>query len=168
MAYIVNVDKNFEPHINIIMKLSKRNDFYVNAMYLIFYKKLRPLNKENLLKSMTINECNLYEQNLLNQMPKNIEINFICIKKKVCGFLFMKIHEEFAMSEILFLLIDKSYQNQGLGTIFINYLKEKHNNDRIIQVNSDIEHVKFYEKFNFMNTNFCDDYYQMFFTKDLL
>jgi ribosomal protein S18 acetylase RimI-like enzyme len=157
---IVPINFNFTPHKNIIMKLCERNKFYEGDVYLELFRDFPQKIKNNVIKLLGEDE---YKQILNKQNKKTFDGlesfgYFITIeeegKKKVVGFIIYNIELEFKKSYLLFMLIDKKYQKNGLGTELINkYIKDVEEK-MIIYASVKIENREvsnFYKKFKFDN-----------------
>jgi len=157
---IVPINFNFAPHKNIIMKLCERNNFYEADVYFELFKDCPPEIKNNMIKLIGKNE---YKKNLDKQIKKTfggLESSgyFITIeeegRKKVAGFIIYNIEIEVKKSYLLFILIDKKKQKNGLGSELINkYIKDVEE-QMLIYASVKIENREisnFYKKFGFDN-----------------
>jgi ribosomal protein S18 acetylase RimI-like enzyme len=157
---IIPINFNFSPHKNIIMKLCKRNNFYEDDIYLEIFKDFPPEIKNNVIKLLGEDE---YKKNLDKQNKKTFDGlesfgYFITIeeegKKKVAGFIIYNVELKVKKSYLLFILIDKKYQKNGLGTELINKYIKDIEEQMIIYASVKIENREiknFYKKFGFDN-----------------
>ena len=147
------IDINFKnsKHKDIIYKLSKRNNFYLNDIKNWLYS-----NGE---KSSFENWNNYYE----NYNKKIILIfpywkgYLLCIDNKVIGYIiYYERHYKNDIGNFVsieFLLIDKDYQNKRYGTDVINLLNEKYNDKNYMVVcieKTNNNANNFYKKLNFI------------------
>ena len=157
---IVSINFNFAPHKNIIMKLCERNNFYEGDIYFEIFKDFPPEIKNSGIKLLGEDEYNKRSNEQIKKAFGGLESfgYFITIeeegKKKVSGFIIYNIEIEIKKSYLLFILIDKKYQKNGLGSELINkYIKDVEDK-MIIYASVKIENREvsnFYKKFGFDN-----------------
>lgn len=163
---LISIDFDFSPHKDIIMKLCSRNDFYENDVYSVINRDI-PINlKNNLKKIVGVEKI----EKSINELKKRfIGLNhfgyFIIVeenlKKKVIGFIIYHIKEKFRGSELLFILIDKKYQNNGYGTMLLNKYIQDLNEKQLIMSIVKIEKNEtgnFYKKTGFKYLTTDDKY----------
>ena len=139
-------------HKSIIMKLCRRNNFYVNDVYINLYKKL-PIDDEILAAKILPK----LEGNTLHGHFYSEVIN---AKTKVTGFvIYNTSHIVFTNgmttplieSELLFILVDKKYQKQTVGTELMQQFMDdvKSRNIIAVVVKSEPNLVEWYSTFGF-------------------
>jgi len=151
---------NFAPHKNIIMRLCERNNFYEDDIYFELFKDFPPKIKKSVIELLGQDEYNKRLNKQLEKSFSGLESfgYFITIeeegKKKVAGFIIYNIELAVKKSYLLFILIDKKYQKNGLGSELINkYIKDVEDK-MIIYASVKIENREvsnFYKKFGFDN-----------------
>jgi GNAT superfamily N-acetyltransferase len=153
---ISNINLYADAHRNIVMKLCERNKFCEDDVYAELYRDAPP----HLKKRLNTLDKRLYRKFMdnLNERFSGLESNgyFIIIekndKKKVVGFIIYNINESIQASSLLFILIDKKYQNNGLGTILVTKYIQEVDDKKLLGANVKIidEKVeKFYKKMRF-------------------
>ena len=147
MLSYVNIDYDNKNHEKIILTLSKRNKFYIPELTLKFNKNLPISFVQERLRS----------SNFLKNNPESIMGMVWCGKliildNKVIGFCIQK--ENSKELCIVYLLIDKKYQNQTYGTTYVERLKSEIN-DKYLTVSrrEDKRLINFYKKLGFKSTN---------------
>ena len=156
----INLDS--EVHREIVMKLCNRNNFYKDDVYIELYRNFPPERKSKMIELLGISHFN-------NTFNKFIEENFSGLKsigyfitiekdnkKKVAGFIIYNLEEiankSYLKSYLLFILIDKTYQKNGLGTKLIEKYIEDLAQKNILYATVKIENKilsDFYKKFGF-------------------
>jgi ribosomal protein S18 acetylase RimI-like enzyme len=153
---ISNINLQFEPHREIIMRLCKRNKFYENDVYVEIYRDLPPAIKNIVIETRGINEYN----KCIEELFAGLESfgYFITIeeagKKKVIGFIIYNIEKKMKKSYLLFTLIDKKYQKNRFGTKLLNKYIETIRENKLLCASVKIENKEvatFYKKFGFEN-----------------
>lgn len=78
---------------------------------------------------------------------------------KIEGFIEIEIH--FEVVEIINIAVDKSFQNKGIATSLLNYIKENFTCEKILlEVKENNESaINFYKKHNFVEINRRKNYY---------
>jgi ribosomal protein S18 acetylase RimI-like enzyme len=143
---IKDIDFDSEQHKKIIMKLCERNNFSIHETYFILYEQV---------KQEFINDTGLTQEKALQYMKDEIRLyenktgKFICLKNKVCGFIYIGHTNFFAISEIIFLLIDKKYRNKGFGKALVEEAKKICKNEHTLRVAVEEKNVDYYTKFGF-------------------
>jgi ribosomal protein S18 acetylase RimI-like enzyme len=135
MIQIQEIDFDKEIHKSYVLKLCKRNNYYIEDCCLQFNK---------LLLNMVRNE--IQKNNILKGY-------FAILNNKVIGFSICDCNSRKTFWDLMFLLIDKKYQGQKYGTTLINHIIndfEKHNGDMIKLKCYDNEN-KWYKTFGFQN-----------------
>jgi len=147
MLSYVDIDYDNKNHEKIILTLSKRNKFYIPELTLKFNKNLPISFVQERLKS----------SNFLKNYPESIMSlvwcgKLIVLDNKVIGFSIQK--ENSKELCIVYLLIDKKYQNQTYGTTYVERLKSEIN-DKYLTVSrrEDKRLINFYKKLGFKSTN---------------
>ena len=158
----VPINFNFEPHKNIIMRLCERNNFYEDDIYFELFKDFPHKIKKSVIELLGQDEYNKRLNEQLEKSFSGLESfgYFITIeeegKKKVAGFIIYNIELAVKKSYLLFILIDKKYQKNGLGSELINkYIKDVEDK-MIIYASVKIENREvsnFYKKFGFDNNS---------------
>lgn len=148
---------NDTQHKTIIMKLCKRNNFYIDDVYSTIYRDIPPHIKSKLSKSDS-------EKTLLYLLEKSgdniLSGNFIVkteeLSKKVVGFIIYDItsmdNTPLKRSDLLFILIDKKYQNQSYGTTLMHTYIDDVNSLKCISATVKSENSKlnmWYNQFGF-------------------
>ena len=156
----INLDS--EVHREIVMKLCNRNNFYKDDVYIELYRNFPPERKNKMIELLGVTHFN-------NTFNKFIEENFAGLKsigyfitiekdnkKKVAGFIIYNLEEiankSYLKSYLLFILIDKTYQKNGLGTKLIEKYIEDLTQKNILYATVKIENKilsDFYKKFGF-------------------
>ena len=151
-----------EVHREIVMKLCNRNNFYKDDVYVELYRNFPPERKNKMIELLGVSHFN-------NTFNKFIEENFAGLKsigyfitiekdnkKKVAGFIIYNLEEiankSYLKSYLLFILIDKTYQKNGLGTKLIEKYIEDLAQKNILYATVKIENKilsDFYKKFGF-------------------
>ena len=159
----INLDS--EVHREIVMKLCNRNNFYKDDVYIELYRNFPPERKSKMIELLGISHFN----NINNEFNKHIEEKFDGLKsigyfitiekdnkKKVAGFIIYNLEEIMnksgLKSYLLFILIDKTYQKNGLGTKLIEKYIEDLTQKNILYATVKIENKilsDFYKKFGF-------------------
>ena len=116
-------------HKNYILKLSKRNNYHYDTIRVILNKTM-PIQIISMLKT-----CGFTEEEISEKILEYNKINggswgendnykglFIIKNKKVIGYTVYCIDNY--KTEIMYILIDKEYQKQGIGLGVLNYVKE--------------------------------------------
>ena len=172
MYSIENINFNSENHSKCILKLSKRNNFYINDLYGLIYGKVKlsyvKTNFEKITKGLNIPYPNDTQFDLIKlEMEKQLSLKmykklpnykgiFICIENKPIGFIIFANREGLLVTNIevdlLFILIDEAHRRKGYGKILINELKTilKHNTDIIIASINDDDTSKFFKNLKFI------------------
>jgi len=152
----INIDFDKEEHIDIILKLSKRNKFYEKDLnYLV-----GAIIPNNVIKDMKTNNffkspVNIYMAMPIYQMEEERKGYFVMNGKKVIGFIIYYNSVDIKTSHINFLLIDKKYRCKGYG-IFL--LKEVEKTNSIIMVDRvDISVIPYYLKNDYKLINCYDE-----------
>lgn len=158
---ITNINLHFEPHREIVMKLCNRNKFYETDVYSELYRDLHPAFKKIAIETRGLNEYNKFIEDLFSGLESFGY--FVTIeeagKKKVAGFIIYNIEnydieKKLGKSYLLFILIDKKYQNNGLGTKLIHKYIETIEEQKLIYATVKVENKEvaaFYKKFGFDN-----------------
>jgi len=148
--FIVDIKLDSDHHKQIIMRLCERNDFYIDDAYYHLYKKTKPETRTMLEKTIPLK----FLEEMEAKMPKGFfdrTGRFICVKNKVCGFMIIGHSMYLSVSEILFLLVDKKYQDKGFGKAFVNEAKIICRNEHTIRVKVAQENINYYKKFGFID-----------------
>jgi RimJ/RimL family protein N-acetyltransferase len=151
---LIQIDFDFSPHKEIIMKLCNRNKFYEDDISVIVNRDLPTNYKNYLIKIVGVEKYENHNKNLFTGLKHFgyfiiVEEN---LKKKVIGFIIYHIKEKFRGSELLFILIDKKYQNNGYGTMLLNKYIQDINEKKIMISIVKIENKEmcnFYKKTGF-------------------
>lgn len=154
---IIPINLKFEPHKQIIMKLCTMNKFYEDDMYIELYRTFHPRYKDFYLKFKTED----YINKATNEFLKNFDGldsfgDFMYIeengKKKIIGFLIYNIDQKTRESTLLYLLVDRKYQNKGYGSELVKkHIDHFYKNEiRISIVKCKNDKLKnFYKKFGY-------------------
>jgi ribosomal protein S18 acetylase RimI-like enzyme len=158
------INFNDSNHKNYILKLSKRNNYHYETIGVILNKTMPP-HIISILKSSGLTEKEINEKILeYDRMNggswgenENYKGLFIIKNKKVIGYTVFCIDE--TNTEILFILIDKDYQREGIGSKVLNYVKEilKQSNEKIIMACIDKSSRDWYLKNGFISER---EYYE--------
>jgi ribosomal protein S18 acetylase RimI-like enzyme len=150
------INFNFEPHREIIMRLCNRNNFHKEDVYVQIYRDFPPVFKKMVIDLKGIKEYNTDIENLFLGLESSgyfITIEEDC-KKKVVGFVIYDIEQATQKSYLLFILIDKKYQNSGFGTKLVYKYIQDIEEKKILCATVKIENEmvgNFYKKFGFDN-----------------
>ena len=150
------INFNFEPHREIIMKLCDRNNFHKEDVYIQIYRDMSPVFKKIVIDLRGINEYNTNIENMFLGLESSgyfITIEEDC-KKKVVGFVIYNIEQATQKSYLLFILIDKKYQNNGFGTKLLDKYIQDIEEKKILYATVKIENEivgNFYKKIGFDN-----------------
>ena len=111
---ISNINLQTESHRRIIIKLCERNNFYKEDVYAELYRDAPPNFKTDLI---ALDRYNKFIEDLNSKFVGLESIGyFITIekdnRKKVIGFIIYNIVKKSHNSYLLFILIDKKYQNK--------------------------------------------------------
>jgi ribosomal protein S18 acetylase RimI-like enzyme len=149
---IVPVNFSDSQHKAIIMKLCGRNKFYEGDVYFEIYRDV----PENLKNMLSVEEYDRVKKNLLEGCNKAISRGYFIIDKEkgknsVVGFLIYNIEKQISVSSLLFILVDKKYQNQSFGTTLMNKYMEDIRDLNILmaRVKSENGLNEWYNKFHF-------------------
>lgn len=127
----ISIDFNDQNHKNYIIKLSERNNFHTNKMYLF-----------------------MYDEKLRYGLDDKYKGVFKIVDNKVVGFMiyFIDTHLDEGLSHILFILVDKKYQLMKIGSDFINnhiLLMKETPNIKIVFVDAEDNSIEWYKKRGF-------------------
>jgi ribosomal protein S18 acetylase RimI-like enzyme len=154
----MGINFNDTNHKNYILKLSKRNNYHYDTIGLII-KKTMPTQIITMLKT-----CGFTEDEISEKILEYNKINggswgendnykglFIIKNKKVIGYIVYCIDNY--KTEIMYILIDKEYQKQGIGLRLLNYVKEilKKSNEKVIMACIDKDSKEWYLKNGFIS-----------------
>jgi ribosomal protein S18 acetylase RimI-like enzyme len=150
---IVPVDFGDSQHNAIIMKLCERNKFYEGDVYAEIYRDAPPAMK-NALNPEQIERLKKW---LLDARGTAVSHGYFIVDKEkgknsVVGFIIYNIEEQLRGSSLLFLLIDKKYQNQSFGTKLMHkYMEDIRKLDIFMAVvkSESAALNKWYKKFGF-------------------
>jgi len=141
----IEIDFNNEKHIEYILKLARRNNFYVPDLnYLvggILFPEMEKLFDESTFfksKMDVYNACPIY------QLEEDRKGFLVCIDKKVVGFIIYYLEHKLNITRVNFLLIDKKYTSNGYGSYLLSLIEKTNKFIVIDKVEPDF--VGYYKK----------------------
>jgi hypothetical protein len=139
---IIPINFSSETHKEYILKLCKRNNFYYDDVFVnlnynnheLMKKKLKLSYKLNFNVIVPNNTLEDTAKKLTEKMINRIRQGFLIItkvneKNMVVGFLIFDTDLKKVTSDLLFILVDKSFIKQGFGTSLL----VKYNNECLLQ-----------------------------------
>ena len=147
-----------EVHREIVMKLCNRNNFHEGDVYMELYKDFPREHKNQIIELIGKSEYDKRTKKFIEERFIGLESSgyFITIekasKKKVVGFIMYNVEEMTKKSDLLFILIDKNYQNNGFGTKLVDKYIEVIIQKKLLYATVKVENkivYNFYKKFGF-------------------
>ena len=132
---IIPIDFSNITHKHIIMKLCKRNNFYEDDIYTEIYREIPPKIHKHMM--MLCNDANTKMNEFIRQTYENVvSYGYFMIDKQesrnaVVGFSIYNIEKTRIRSELMFILVDKDYQNRGFGTSLIKHYLNIIDNEKL-------------------------------------
>ena len=156
---IIPIDFSNINHKKIIMKLCKRNKFYEDDIYTEIYREIPPKIMKQLM--MLGNDANTKMNGFLRETYENVvSYGYFMIDKQesrnaVVGFSIYNIENTRIRSELMFVMVDKDYQNRGFGTSLIKHYLNMIDNEKLFSRvkcdKTDDLIIKWYEKNGYKN-----------------
>ena len=132
---IIPINFNNMNHKQIVMKLCKRNKFYEDDIYTEIYRETPP-KIQNLMMMLGI-EAEMKMNKLLYETYENVvSYGYFMIDKQesrnaVVGFSIYNIENTRTRSELMFIMVDKDYQNRGFGTSLLKHYLNIIDNEKL-------------------------------------
>ena len=123
-----------------------------------------------------VNNCNINDIDRIIELGKLINNNFDKVNNleelindnKIIGYYkdnkligFLMYEQSYEIIDIIYVVVDKLYRHNGIGSILINELLKKDCEKIMLEVRCDNEYaIKLYKKFNFKIINIRKNYYE--------